>query len=242
MHSKLWEASNDRKSGSDKIQLYSQSAAIGEKAASHLARAEEQGLISDWGRGFPKTFDFARLIQAAADLLPAGGSIETGVFRGGSSGPLILCASTDSFHVTIDPFGLGSQHYQIADYRDWGGVRTTLARLAVLAEEQNVTHCHYLTDSLSFIRADLLQHNAPFRIVHLDGDHSEHVVAEELSYFRSKIEGPALFILDDHDDNFPGVEAGLEVAGDGMVMVLHLFYDWPGCKFPCGFSAWLHAQ
>jgi len=92
-----------------------------------------------------------------------------------------------------------------------------------------------------FIHADLLQHPAPFRIVHLDGDHSTEAVIEELQYFRRKLGGPAVIITDDHDENSPGVANALESpAGNGLVPVLHRFYSFPAQERPFGFSAWLH--
>jgi hypothetical protein len=84
-----------------------------------------------------------------------------------------------------------------------------------------------------------LQHEGTFRIVHLDGDHSADAVAEELNYFRNRIANPALIILDDHDEHFPGVEAGMQRAGQGLVRVLHERYAFPAYG-EAGFSAWLH--
>jgi hypothetical protein len=66
------------------------------------------------------------------------------------------------------------------------------------------------------------------------------VVAQELAYFRSRVANPALFILDDHDGHFPGVEEGWRRAGQGLVPVLHERYDFPGYG-EAGFSAWLHS-
>ncbi len=68
-------------------------------------------LVSDWDACIEKTNDFTRLCVAAGRLLPAGGSVETGVFRGGTAAILLHCASPDSFHVSIDPYGLPSQSY-----------------------------------------------------------------------------------------------------------------------------------
>ena len=76
--------------------------------------------------------------------------------------------------------------------------------------------------------------------MHLDGDHSRAAVAEELRYFRKRIRGPALFILDDHDDHFPGVEEGLRDEGLKLVPVFRGLYDFPGTYGEAGFSAWLH--
>ena len=204
------------------------------------------GLHSDWDPCVEKVIDFGSLIEAAARVLPSGGSIETGVYRGGTSGPLIVCASPDSFHLSIDPFGLPSQSYsQLAgDYGAWTEVRKTLARLAGLGQEQSVTYCHYLMASAEFIRADLLSlHQSSFRIVHLDGAHDKEAVVDELAYFRRRLPGPSLFILDDHDTNFPGVgEAVNSPAGVGLVPVVHRFYKFPGLVEACAFSAWLRGS
>jgi hypothetical protein len=66
-------------------------------------------------------------------------------------------------------------------------------------------------------------------------------VVEELEYFRRRIAGPALFIMDDHDEHFPGVEEAMRDAGAGMAQVLHRYYDFPNYGV-AGFSAWLHAR
>jgi hypothetical protein len=218
---------------------------IAQLAEAHRAEADRRGLISDWGE-YPewrrKLEDAGRLVLAAAHVLPAGGSVETGVFRGGSSAPLMLCAPAEAFHVTIDPFGLPSQSYADWDYyTQWPAVRRTVHELAQLARERDITFCHYMMGAQAFIDADLLQHPGRFRIVHLDGDHSLGAVARELQYFRSKISGPTLFILDDHDENSPGVQAGLDAAGVGLVRILHNYYALEDDDKPFGFSAWLHA-
>jgi hypothetical protein len=62
-------------------------------------------------------------------------------------------------------------------------------------------------------------------------------------YFRSKLGGPALFILDDHDTHFPGVgEAVASSAGTSLVPVLHKCHAFPKMMQPCGFSSRLHAS
>jgi hypothetical protein len=204
------------------------------------------GLYSDWDPCVEKVIDFGSLIEAAARVLPPGGSIETGVYRGGTSGPLIVCASPDTFHLSIDPFGLPSQSYSehTGDYGAWTEVRKTLARLAELGLERSVTYCHYLMASSEFISADLLlHHQSSFRIVHLDGAHTKAAVVDELAYFRRRLPGPTLFILDDHDTNFPGVEEAVNSpAGVGLVPVVHRFYKFPGLVEACAFSAWLHGS
>lgn len=218
--------------------------AIRSRAAHAIQATRSLGLCSDWDQCPEKVLDFGCLIEAAASLLPPGGSIETGVYRGGTSGPLILCAAPECFHISIDPFGLPSQSYEELkqEYSDWPEIRRVLARLAGLAEERSVTYCHYMMAAADFIRADLLQHPSYFPIVHLDGSHTKEAVTEELVYFRNKLRGPTLFILDDHDMNFPGVgEALSSSAGAGLVPVLHNHYAFPKIVQPCGFSAWLHA-
>jgi hypothetical protein len=219
--------------------------AIVARASQAIQLTRSLGLYSDWDSCAEKVLDFGSLIEAAASLLPPGGSIETGVYRGGTSGPLILCAAAESFHISIDPFGLPSQSYEALkeEYGAWPEVRKVLARLALLAEERSVTYCHYLMAAADFIRANLLQQPGYFRIVHLDGAHTKEAVNEELVYFRSKLRGPTLFVLDDHDTHFPGVgEAVTSAAGTSLVPVLHRYYAFATMMQPCGFSAWLHAS
>ena len=227
---------------SDEFKSLAQSSEVAEAANAVIASCRAIDLISDWDACAEKTNDFAKLCVAAARLLPAGGSVETGVFRGGTAGVLLNCASPDSFHVSIDPYGLPSQSYDDMreEYGQWSEVRRTMTRLARLAESREVTFAHYLMAAGDFIRADHLQHPGRFRIVHLDGDHSRAAVAEELAYFRRRIPGPALFILDDHDDHFPGVEEGLRDEGAGLVPIFRGLYDFPGTYGLAGFSAWLH--
>ncbi|QDU31573.1 hypothetical protein ETAA8_67320 [Anatilimnocola aggregata] len=211
---------------------------VAREASSLLQECRARSLISDW-EGCPKVDDFARLIVATSRVLPAGGSIETGVYQGGTAGPLLCVAAAESFHVSIDPYGLPSQSYVVQDYGNWPVVRHTLTKLTQLAEERQINFCHYLMDSATFVRADLLTHPGRFRIVHLDGDHSQEAVEMELRYFRRRLTGPALFIMDDHDEHFPGVEAALQTTGQGMVRVLHRRYDFPNYGI-AGFSAWIH--
>ncbi len=227
---------------SDELKTLSRSSGVVAAAESIITACREVDLISDWDACAEKNRDFAALCVAANRLLPPGGSVETGVFRGGTAGILLNCASPDSFHVSIDPYGLPGQSYSDMRevYGQWPEARRTMARLSRLAESREVTFCHYLMGASDFIRADHLQHPARFRIVHLDGDHSRAAVAEELAYFRRRIPGPALFILDDHDDHFPGVEEGLRDEGAGLVPIFHRLYDFPGTYGLAGFSAWLH--
>ena len=200
---------------------------------------ERRGLVSDWQASPEKMDAFARLVLAAQAVLGPGGTLETGVCRGGTSALLVACAPAEAFHIAIDPFGLPSQSYaNRAKYGRWHHVRATLASLAVLGRERAVTVLPYVMSSQTFIAADLLTHEAPIRIVHLDGDHSAAAVAMELRYFRSRVAHPALFVLDDHDAHFPGVEEGLAQEGRGMLRILHERYDFPGYGL-AGFSAWL---
>lgn len=225
------------------------------QADRNLAESRRRELFCDWGASPEwdyaacpeKVQDFNRLVVAAARVLPPGGSIETGVYRGGTSGPLIMCAPPNAFHVAIDPYGLPEQSYKDAKgnidagYADWPRARGTLRQLGALAHERDVTFCHYLMSAQSFIDADLLRHPGRFSVVHLDGDHAVGAVIAELRYFRGKLGGPALFILDDHDNHFPGVQAGLDQAGAGLVRIFHNFYQVTSEGPPSGFSAWLHA-
>ncbi len=183
---------------------------------------------------------FARLVIAAQNVLGPGSTLETGVCKGGTSALLIATAPANAFHIAIDPFGLPSQSYaNRTKYGRWAHVRETLAALMDLGTEREVTVLPYVMSSQTFVAGDLLQHDSMFRIVHLDGDHSADAVAQELRYFRGRIASPALFILDDHDAHFPGVEEGVQRAGQDLVRVLHERYDFPGYG-EAGFSAWLH--
>ena len=209
--------------------------------AEHVRRdAASRGLVSDWEASPDKMDAFARLVIAAQEKLGPGGTLETGVCRGGTSALLITSAPPEAFHIAIDPFGLPSQSYaNRAKYGRWPHVRATLAALTELGRERSVTVLPYVMSSQAFIAADLLQHEHPIRIVHLDGDHTADAVALELRYFRNKLAGPAIFILDDHDDHFPGVDQALAREGRGMAPILHERYDFPGYGI-AGFSAWLH--
>ncbi|MCK6452502.1 MAG: hypothetical protein L6R19_16890 [Alphaproteobacteria bacterium] len=208
-----------------------------------MRRCKDLGFESDWDAVPEKMTAFHRVILAAAAVLPPGGSVETGVFRGGTSGPLILADPPESFHIGIDPFGFPSQSYaDLADaYGQWQEARRTMAKLSAVGAQQNVTYCHYTMAASRFIQADLLEPIVDVRTVHLDGDHGEDAVVEELAYFRRKLARPVLFVLDDHDDTYPGVEAGMRRAGAGMARVFHRHYAYPGFPTPLGFSAWVHA-
>jgi hypothetical protein len=232
----------DAQALSNQLKQLAQSPAVVAEADSVMAACRAIDLVSDWDACAEKMKDFTQVCVAAAKLLPPGGTVETGVFRGGTAAILLHCASRNSFHVSIDPYGLPSQSYDDLreTYGEWPEVRRTMSRLTGLAESREITFCHYLMGASDFIRADHLQHPAHFRIVHLDGDHSRAAVAEELAYFRRRIRGPALFVLDDHDDHFPGVEEGLRDEGGGLVPVFHRMYDFPGTYGLAGFSAWLH--
>ena len=238
---------NERKPAEDSASLLAgriraamESPDVCARAAALRREANRRGLVSDWDASPEKMDAFARLVVAAQDTLGAGGTLETGVCRGGTSALLIASAPQEAFHIAIDPFGLPSQSYaNRTKYGRWPHVRTTLAALAALGHERSVTVLPYVMSSQAFIAADLLEHDGPIRIVHLDGDHSRDAVAMELDYFRRRIAGPALFILDDHDAHFPGVEDGFAAAGHGMLRILHAHYDFPDYGV-AGFSAWLH--
>ena len=202
--------------------------------------ADRRDLVSDWQASPEKMDAFARLVIAAQRVLGPAGTLETGVCRGGTSALLIASAPPEAFHVAIDPFGLPSQSYaNRAKYGRWHHVRAALDALTALGNERSVTVLPYVMSSQTFVAADLLTLEGPIRIVHLDGDHSADAVAMELEYFRSRVAHPALFILDDHDEHFPGVEEGLARAGRGMLRILHEHYDFPGYGV-AGFSAWLN--
>ena len=209
-------------------------------AARNRRDADKRGLVSDWDGSPDKMDAFARLVVAAQDVIGPGSTLETGVCKGGTSALLIKTVPRDAFHIAIDPFGLPSQSYaNRAKYGRWRHVRETLAALMELGRQQDVSILPYVMSSQSFVAGDLLQHDGTFRIVHLDGDHSADAVAQEINYFRSRIANPALIILDDHDEHFPGVEEGMQRAGQGLVRVLHERYAFPAYG-EAGFSAWLH--
>jgi len=210
-------------------------------AARNRRDAEERGLVSDWEASPEKMDAFARLVVAAQDVLGPGSTVETGVCKGGTSALLIATLPRDAFHIAVDPFGLPSQSYaNRSKYGRWPHVRETLAALTELGRQREVSVLPYVMSSQSFVAGDLLQHDGTFRIVHLDGDHSADAVAQELMYFRAHIASPALIVLDDHDEHFPGVEEGMQRAGQGLVRVLHEYYPFPAYG-KAGFSAWLHA-
>ncbi len=148
-------------------------------AEQNLEQAKSLGFSSDWAGIGTKEIDFARLVVAARNVLPEGGSVETGVFQGGTSALLILSCPADSFHVSVDPYGLPTQSYEKRECEDWETARRTISRLAGLAAERGVTHCHYFMDSQSFARADLPRHPGRFVIVHLDGPHTEEAVQDD---------------------------------------------------------------
>jgi hypothetical protein len=216
-------------------------AAIADTARACLARCRARGLVSDWDEdACPKPLHFATLAAATAATIPAGGTVEVGVYRGGTAGILLMTGAPDRYHVSIDPFGLPEQSYTnpTLPYGDAGAARATLRALGELAEEQAVTLCHYWMASTRFIEADLLTHPGGFRFVHLDGPHDRDTVAAELRYFRSRIAGPCVFVLDDHDALNPGVAEAVKAAGAGLEPLFHRHYDTRYGR--CGFSAWLH--
>ena len=224
----------------ERIRAAMRAPGISERADRLRRDAGALDLVSDWEASPEKMDAFTRLVIAAQDTLGPGGTLETGVCRGGTSALLIGSAPEEAFHIAIDPYGLLSQSYaNRVKYGRWRHVRATLAALTQLGRSRAVTVLPYVMSSQTFIAADLLQHEGSIRIVHLDGDHAADAVAMELAYFRSRVAGPAVFILDDHDEHFPGVEQGLAREGDGLVRILHERYDFPGYGF-AGFSAWLH--
>lgn len=217
-------------------------------ADERLARTRELGLRSDWTDfGSTKEADFARLLVATRKVLPPGSSLETGVFGGETSGLLILSCPASSFHVSVDPYGLPSQSYKpkqgggdhwAHEYRNWQVARSTGRRLHQLAEECDVTYSHYLASSQKFCKSDLLQHPAPFNLIHLDGDHSYGAVKEELAYFLGKTSPPTVYVMDDHDDHCPGVGRALRERRGELLCLFHRTYDLAGPGVS-GFSAWL---
>lgn len=209
-------------------------------AEQHLALCKALGLVSDWSAVPAKERDFACLVLAVMKHLPPGGTIETGVYRGGTSGILLLTCAPEAFHVSVDPYGLPTQSYALPEYVEWPTARATQRALHQLAASRQVTYCHYLMTSQSFISGDLLQHQGRFNIVHLDGDHSYAAVAAELQYFKRRLPGPVVFIMDDHDDHFPEVEQALQASTQDMTLLLHNMYEFPNYG-QAGFSAWWYA-
>ena len=211
------------------------------EAEDRLRRVRDLGMSSDWAHE-EKELEFARVVAAAHEVLPPGGSIETGVLAGGTSSLLILSCAPDSFHVSIDPYGLPGQPYWEKKARAsevWPLVRRTMRALHELADEQGVTYAHYLMGSETFAQSDLLRHPGAFNVVHLDGGHSFQTVAAELSYFTRKLAQPAVFVMDDHDDAHPGVGLALEGFRGALTELFYKDYDFGGGdRF--GFSAWLH--
>jgi hypothetical protein len=212
------------------------------EAEDRLRRARDLGMNSDWAHD-AKELEFARMVAAAHQVLPPGGSIETGVLAGGTSSLLILSCAPDSFHLSIDPYGLPDQEYwdssKPGDREAWPLARRTIRGLHELADERGVNYAHYLMGSETFVQSDLLRHPGGFNVVHLDGDHSFPTVAAELSYFTRKLTQPAVFLMDDHDDVNPGVGLALEGFRRAMTELFHKDYDLgDGVRF--GFSAWLH--
>lgn len=207
-------------------------------AEERLAHARAAGMVSDWAGAEAKELDFSRLAVAVQQVFPPGGSIETGVLRGGTSSLLIQACAPESFHLSIDPFGLPEQSYPSAEYVEWKGARLTMRRLHTFADEHNVTYFHYLMGSHTFVQADLFRHPGQFNLVHLDGDHTAKIVEEELAYFIRKLSGPTVYILDDHDEHFPGVEQAVRRFEGRITPLFHKIYDFPNYG-PAGFSAWL---
>jgi hypothetical protein len=117
--------------------------------------------------------------------------------------------------------------------------RKVIRHLSELAQEHSVTHCHYFLDSATIIRNDLLRHPHRFNVVHLDSDHSYDTARAELAYFIGKLSGPTAYVLDDHDEHFPGVDRALRDF-TGFTEVVHPMYDCGKPYGVAGFSAWLH--
>lgn len=208
------------------------------EAEGHLARATELGTHSDW-RGTDKELDFARLAVAVHRILPAGGSIETGVLEGGTSAILIMACPRGQFHLSIDPYALLREEFWGDEDLAWETARGALRRLHQLADERGVNYAHYLMTSQKFAQADLLDHPGRFNLVHLDGDHTFHGVTAELLYFTDRITEPVVFVMDDHDDGFPGVEQAMTAFAPEMTRVFHRKYERPP-EGEVGFSAWLY--
>ena len=53
-----------------------------------------------------------------------------------------------------------------------------------------------------------------------------------------KIAGPTVYIMDDHDEHFPGVQQALRAFSGALAPLFHRVYDFPSYG-RAGFSAWL---
>jgi hypothetical protein len=235
------ESANEAHDLAGEIVKVTWAAEVQTEAARNVATCRARGLLSDWDEdACQKVPHFAALMIAVRRLIPSGGTAETGVYRGGTSALMMLGSEPDRFHVSVDPFGLPGQAYADPShgYGNWAEARRTVLELSKLAHEQRINFCHYWMASVQFVGANLLSQPGGFRAVHLDGPHDVDTVTQELRYFRSRIDGPCVFILDDHDDHFPGVQQGLEAAGQGLVPIFHRIYETRYGR--CGFSAWLH--
>jgi hypothetical protein len=83
--------------------------------------------------------------------------------------------------------------------------------------------------------------NRPQRVQPLlAGDHLPQAVEMELACYHRRLAGPALFILDDRDEHFPGIETAIQSTGQGMARVLHLLLRLSELRHrrPLSLGAW----
>ena len=196
--------------------------------------------VTDWAdHSSAKVDDFLRAVLASFELLRHTGpfsTLETGVFAGGTSAIFLHVLGSEfqerSIHVGIDPYFTHGQSYP--EYEEHYGIDAYLTGLNNLSETAlrlRIPYVPYLMNSETFIRHDLLPGSFNFRLIHLDGDHSASAVLRELRYFTSKVEAPAVFVLDDLGEVFPGVAEAIEQfqkSCPGFVELNRFCYDTKG--------------
>ena len=195
---------------------------------------------SDWSEYSPAKVDhFIKAVLASFELLRHDGpfsTLETGVFAGGTSAVFLNvlgCEFKDSsIHVGIDPyFTIGQSYLEYVEHYGSDAYLIGLKDLSEIALRRRIPYVPYLMSSETFIRYDLLPDAYSFRLFHLDGDHSANAVLRELSYFTSKVKAPAVFILDDIGEVFPGVAeaiAQFQKSCPGFVELNRFSYDTKG--------------
>ncbi len=201
---------------------------------------------SDWARfSSQKVDDFLKTVLASFALLSDGepfSTLETGVFKGGSSSVFLhalgLYFPNRSIHVGIDPYFIPEQSYP--EYAETYGLVPYLSSLKTLSDISHsvrVPYLPYITSSATFIRKDLLPGGFHFRLFHLDGDHTGEAVSAELEYFSSKTTHPSIFILDDLGEGFPEIDHALaefKRSHPSFSQLAQFFYDTRAGKIGFG--------
>ena len=220
-----------------KIIEYLDSARIEKESLEILKYVSSLGFHSDWSNKTSKTLDFTKLVMSVKHIFPPGGTIEVGVYAGGTSSILMYACCKDCFHISIDPYGLLKKFNE--ETCNFKTVRATLRKLSILAEKLAVTHTHFMLDSHVFVKSDLLFPRERYNIVHLDGDHSYKSVSDELNYFIKKINNPVVLIFDDHDEHYPGVDKAIKEKSSNLKKIFHKKYQHENYGI-AGFSAFLY--